>query len=74
MKEIPYVEGERKLGKFARGTNKMRRMDWHKRVDTASKALNVHPLFITTRQVKRYEYDQEKAREKEKAAAKATQS
>lgn len=76
LKEIPYVEGEKVLGKFGRGVNKFRRMDWNKKVQEAASALNEHPLFINTRTVKRYHHEQEKARAKaaKEAAAAANAS
>lgn len=71
LKEVPYVEGEQKLGKFVRGLNKERRVKWHAREKAAAQGLKVHPLFITTRQVKRWEYEQQKVALKKKQAKEA---
>jgi len=72
LKEVPAVEGEKQLGKFARGVNKERRIQWRARQMEAAKALKIHPLFITSRQVLRWEYEQEKAQKAARASAGAS--
>ncbi|KAL6077356.1 hypothetical protein QOT17_002234 [Balamuthia mandrillaris] len=58
LKEVPYQPGERKLGRWARGVNKLERLSWRKRLEAAAQALNKSPLYLTVREVRQWEKDQ----------------
>jgi large subunit ribosomal protein L22 len=60
LKEIPYQEGEKQLGKFARGVNTEKRKEWQIKLRKVAREMGVSPLVVTTKQVELWDLYKEK--------------
>jgi large subunit ribosomal protein L22 len=69
LKEVPHQEGEKQLGKFARGVNRESRKAWEEKRDRVAKEMGVPPLVVTTKQVELWDRYKEKVLNKDKATS-----
>lgn len=69
LKEVPFKEGEKQLGKFVRGANREQRKVWEEKRDRVAKEMGVPALVVTTKQVELWDLYKEKILNKKPATA-----